>query len=477
MSENKAIVQTASNGVGIARPTIQSGDMIDSGWRMAQFAAQSSLIKTDNPFDAFFIIQYGWELGLTPMASLRTIYIVNGVPTCSGEAMLALIRRSGLCEKLEIKGDATKAIVTMSRKDTNETFECTFTIEDANRAQLTSKAVWKQYPAKMLKWRAVSECAKFLFGDIIGGLYTVEEIVPHANINDAGELIDHAESDIVVDTKPSSKTIAPDFSGNGNKKTEPEPEPEADKQTETIWQDDVALVRQLVSNAVEAGFIERPAKIGDGKAALLQLIGKKDFNDFTTFDDASNVIKTEGEKLQAELNNRNANKSQADEPEATTSDSTGTTTATGDIATLSNKDKAALADWIKENFAGRDMASVSQELETDWSEYSTIGFAKNALIKKATEECWTIITDMISHKQQGKASYLLFHSPIDEIRIYSRKDLVTMLGTDFPDNDKITALPVGESLLLTQKIAVSFEAKGHYNNVTAAVHVDQYIPF
>lgn len=479
MSENKAIVQTASSGFGITRPSIQSSEMIDTSWRMAQFAAQSSLTKTNNPYDAFFIIQYGWELGLTPMASLRTIYIVNGVPTCSGEAMLALIRKSGFATEIKIDGDGERASVMMARElPIRESYLSIFTIEDAKKAGLLGKDNWQKHPAKMLKWRAVSECAKFLFGDVIGGLYTVEEIAPDTHVDESGDIV----GDIIVDENTPTKMSRPDFSGNGKKQdatTE-----QNGKHTETKWQDDMEQMRQLISGAVEAGYIERPAKLGDGKVALLQLIDKPDFNEFATFDDAKNAIASEGEKLLAELNNRSADKSQAveqadesPESESEQPDTTETTSASDGLETLSNKDKAELADWIKANFAGRDMASVSEDLETDWSEYSTIGHAKNMLIKTAETECWAVITDMLTHRKDGKAKYLLLSAVVSDIRHYSRQELVKLLGAEFPDNDKIKALPEGESLILSEKIVVEYEAKGHYNVVTNATPIDKWIPF
>lgn len=229
MSEKQ--LAKVENQIGISRQSFQTNDMIDVAWRMASYAASSSLTKVKNKFDAFFIIQYGWELGLTPMASLRTIYVVNGTPTCSGEAMLALIRRSGLCTKLEIKGDDKQATVKMERSN-SDTYTATFTIDDANRAGLTGKQVWKHYPAKMLKWRAVSECAKFLFGDIIGGLYTVEEIAPASDLNEAGELI----GDIVItDDNPKQSppakedddvVIDGEFSDTAGDETEDDTDPQ-----------------------------------------------------------------------------------------------------------------------------------------------------------------------------------------------------------------------------------------------------------
>jgi hypothetical protein len=52
----------------------------------------------------------------------------------------------------------------------------TFTIEDAERANLTKNDVWRQYPKAMLFSRAMSAGARLVMPDVIAGVYTPEEI-------------------------------------------------------------------------------------------------------------------------------------------------------------------------------------------------------------------------------------------------------------------------------------------------------------
>ena len=47
---------------------------------------------------------------------------------------------------------------------------------DAKTLGLAGKDNWKKQPATMLKWRAVSACARVVFPDVIQGMYTPEEI-------------------------------------------------------------------------------------------------------------------------------------------------------------------------------------------------------------------------------------------------------------------------------------------------------------
>jgi hypothetical protein len=162
----------------------------NSAMALAKLAAASGLCKTQKQADAFFIIMYGYELGIPAMTALRTIHTISNTPVCSGEAMLALIRRSGKVE-VKITGDDQSATVYMKRRDTGEEYSTTWTIERGNRAGLVSKngSNWGKFPRAMMQWRGVSECAKFLCSDIVGGLYTIEEIAPDTPVNESGEAV------------------------------------------------------------------------------------------------------------------------------------------------------------------------------------------------------------------------------------------------------------------------------------------------
>lgn len=171
-------------------PAIPSESTVASLMLLAKQAVLSGMAKTKNQADAFFIICYGLELGVAPMTALRTIYSVNGgAPTCSGELMLALIRRSGRVNvrisSTEETMKAEKATVYMKRLDSGDEFTAVWGKEDDTRAGLTSNRA--KYPAQMWTWRAVSIAAKALCSDIVGGLYTVEEIYPRTVLDENGE--------------------------------------------------------------------------------------------------------------------------------------------------------------------------------------------------------------------------------------------------------------------------------------------------
>lgn len=133
---------------------------LDEAYRMAQALAQSALLPQalrNKPSDVLVTILYGQEIGLSPMQAIQAIYVVNGRATMSGQLWLAKVRQAGHTVKLEATDKS--ATCTITRCDDGTSHSETFTIEDAKRAKLADKEVWKAYPQRMLGWRAVSNCA------------------------------------------------------------------------------------------------------------------------------------------------------------------------------------------------------------------------------------------------------------------------------------------------------------------------------
>jgi len=125
---------------------------------------------------AVAVILKGHELGLQPMQSFALIHVISGKPTASSEFMLGLLARGGVTWNWIEKGDNGKAIIEFRR----EGFEpvCgTFSQEEAQQARLTGKDTWKNYPANMLRARAVANGARMIGPDLLMGMsYTPEEM-------------------------------------------------------------------------------------------------------------------------------------------------------------------------------------------------------------------------------------------------------------------------------------------------------------
>ncbi|MFC5992894.1 hypothetical protein ACFQE5_01565 [Pseudonocardia hispaniensis] len=129
-----------------------------------------------HPANVLYAIEYGEMLGLSPMAAINGIHVIEGKPTASSALMSALVRKAG--HRLRVTGDDSRAVCEIVRADDPEfVFRSVWTVERAQQAGLLGKDVWKRYRASMLKARAISECARDACEEALMGMhYTAEEL-------------------------------------------------------------------------------------------------------------------------------------------------------------------------------------------------------------------------------------------------------------------------------------------------------------
>lgn len=122
-----------------------------------------------NGSDAMIVILMGRELGIPPMTAMRELFVVNGRPEMSARLKLARIRKRYPVAQIDFEtksNDINKAILVAARPNGRpQIFE--YTIEDARRAGLTNKDVWKNHPADMLRARVINRMSYTLFPECI----------------------------------------------------------------------------------------------------------------------------------------------------------------------------------------------------------------------------------------------------------------------------------------------------------------------
>lgn len=172
-TNQKSVVPFGNKGVELAS--------LEDAFRFATAVSKSGFAPKgiETPEAILIAVQFGAELGLTPMAALQSLAIINGRPAVYGDAALALVRGSGELESYTQttngEGDALKAVVRVKRKGFDEVVS-EFSVNDAKKASLWGKAgPWSQYPARMLMWRARGFALRDAFGDVLRGLRTTEE--------------------------------------------------------------------------------------------------------------------------------------------------------------------------------------------------------------------------------------------------------------------------------------------------------------
>lgn len=154
----------------------------------AKWAPKSYLIDMKNQhlgFDENKIllgIMHGLEVGLTPIASLQSIAVINGQPSIWGDGALAVVQASGLLEDFKElplfndKQQITGYQCAAKRKGINTPFVSQFTLEDAAKADLLTKSgPWQQYRTRMLQMRSRAWTLRAGFADVLRGLSIAEE--------------------------------------------------------------------------------------------------------------------------------------------------------------------------------------------------------------------------------------------------------------------------------------------------------------
>lgn len=125
---------------------------------------------------AAMIMEMGRELGIPRMIALNKIYVIGQKPALEAQLMLQLIYDSGKAEAITIKSEDSSCTVIMKRKVPQVEHAETFGIKEATALFLIGKDNYKKQPKTMYKWRAISACARVVFPDVIGGMYSREEL-------------------------------------------------------------------------------------------------------------------------------------------------------------------------------------------------------------------------------------------------------------------------------------------------------------
>ena len=146
----------------------------------AKYLADSDMVPKDfkgREGNCLIAMQWGAELGLKPLQALQNLAIINGRPSLWGDAVIALVRGSSLCEFVieTIAGDV--ATCRVKRRGEPEQSR-TFSVADAAAAGLKGKqGPWTQYPKRMLQLRARAFALRDVFPDVLRGLPVAEELM------------------------------------------------------------------------------------------------------------------------------------------------------------------------------------------------------------------------------------------------------------------------------------------------------------
>lgn len=171
-------------------------------WKLANKVAPTEFVPKQlrgKPDAVLACILAGHEAGISPMQSLAKIHVVDGRPAMAAELMRALVLRAGH-EIWVDEQTTTKCVLKGQRAGSSRVSTVTWTMDDAQRARLTGKDNWKNYPRAMMLARATTELCRQLFPDVLAGIsHSIEEL-GDGDVVDVGDITPAAVREQTADT-------------------------------------------------------------------------------------------------------------------------------------------------------------------------------------------------------------------------------------------------------------------------------------
>ena len=198
------------NNTVVAMPQQKNGFLMEpqslnEAMEFANMLANSNLVPKayqQKPGDIMVACQWGAEIGLKPLQSLQNIAVINNIPAVWGDALVALVRGSGLCEYIKQDWDDASKTATCRVKRKGEPEEMRqFSEEDARVAGHLNKDTYKKNLQRMLSIRARAFALRDVFADVLKGLKVAEEVEDYP----AEREVNQAP---VQEHKPANKTAA-----------------------------------------------------------------------------------------------------------------------------------------------------------------------------------------------------------------------------------------------------------------------------
>lgn len=140
---------------------------------MSSYIVRSKLFGAKDESQAMSLMLLAQAEGLHPMTAIQDFDIVQGRPARKTHSILARFQAAGGKVAWE-EITPTRACGVFSHAQ-GGSLRVEWTFADAQKAGLTGKDNWKNYPKAMLRARCIAEGVRAVFPGAIGGMLTVEE--------------------------------------------------------------------------------------------------------------------------------------------------------------------------------------------------------------------------------------------------------------------------------------------------------------
>lgn len=179
-----AIRGTTSNGVAaVDSPTMTSlaewANEVRAAAEIAEGLCRTTFVPAHfrgKPAETAAAILTGHELGLSPMAAVRSIFVISGTPGMYAKSMVAVVQSRGHEVWIPEQSDE-RVVVCGRRKGSDHVFTTTWDRARVVKAKLTTNAKYQENPQQMMVARGQAEICRQVAADALHGIpYAVEEL-------------------------------------------------------------------------------------------------------------------------------------------------------------------------------------------------------------------------------------------------------------------------------------------------------------
>ena len=180
------IIDEEVEGVGLPTKIEPTQISLDKMMEMAQMLAKSTIVPQEyrnRPENVFLALDTANRMGMSPMAIMSNMYVVQGRPNFSGSFIAGLIKSTPLFSDVELVwvgeegkenwGCYVKAIETRTG---NEVKGATVTLKMAQLEGWNRNPKWQSMPELMLSYRAYSFFGRTHASELLSGIYDRDEM-------------------------------------------------------------------------------------------------------------------------------------------------------------------------------------------------------------------------------------------------------------------------------------------------------------
>ncbi len=226
----------------------------DAAYLVAERLSSSAFVPAQfkgKPVELTAAILSGLEIGLSPMAAMRSFDIIQGQAAPRAITLRAVVQAHGH-EMVLVESTESRCRMKGRRRGSDEWQTVTWTMDRARALGLASKDGWKKQPGSMLVARATSELARLIASDAILGVgYSSEEVA------DGGAF--DAPAPVGDGTPSGTRRMSRKPAAVEPVETVEEPDPPADESP--LLNTSSALAKRLFATFNEAAITERDDRL------------------------------------------------------------------------------------------------------------------------------------------------------------------------------------------------------------------------